>query len=190
MGLAHSLLLGKGTVLLTERRIRELLIPTITDADVEVMDIRVGGAGGRLRMTVTLDHHQRAITLDECGMWSRRFEEALDLAKDVPREYALDVSSPGLDWPLKQAWQFEKNVGRTLQLVYRAPELEDQLETTAKVARPVMGKKKKQKKLAAPPGHRLVEAELKAVRENGIVMGESDLYEFDRITEARVALPW
>ncbi len=191
MGLAHSLLLGKGKVVLTERRIREIIAPALTDEAVALLDVMVRGVSGRLQLAITLDHKERAITLDECATCSRAFEDRLDLADDVPREYALDVSSPGLDRPLSEAWQYTKNVGRAIKVVIRDPELDSQLEEPAPKRSKKEGKgKKKKKKLQIPPGHRLVEGELKAVQEDGVVVDEGELIPWGRITEARVALPW
>lgn len=100
----------------TPQRIRELIRPLLEGSDFELLDVRLGGGGGRLHITIFLDGRTEAITLDQCAKLSRRFEEQFDMRDDIPRNYALDVSSPGFDWPLEKDWQFRKNVGRTLQL--------------------------------------------------------------------------
>jgi len=97
----------------TPQQIRELVRPLLEGSDFELLDVRLHGSGGRLHITIFLDRRTGAITLDQCAQMSRRFEEEFDLRDEIPRVYALDVSSPGLDWPLQKDWQFRKSVGRT-----------------------------------------------------------------------------
>lgn len=89
---------------------RELL----ADTDIELMRVKIHPMPGRIKFAVILDHRLRGITIDELTEWSRRFEEELDRTSEVPREYALDVLSPGLEQPLTETWQFIKNAGREL----------------------------------------------------------------------------
>jgi len=65
------------------------------------------------RITVYLDS-MKGITLDECMAVSRFLESRLD--RNV-EDFELEVSSPGLDKPLKLPVQFEKNAGRFLDVV-------------------------------------------------------------------------
>ncbi len=105
--------------MVTSQRIRELIQPLLNDSGLVLMDIKLQGSSGRLKITVTLDHRERSILLDECASWSRAFEDVLDSAGDIPRQYALDITSPGLDWPLEEEWQFKKNIGRLLKVTFR-----------------------------------------------------------------------
>jgi ribosome maturation factor RimP len=65
------------------------------------------------KILVLLDSMQ-GVTIDECMMVSRLIEKNLDRDKE---DYDLEVSSPGLDRPLKLPFQYEKNIGRTLDVV-------------------------------------------------------------------------
>jgi ribosome maturation factor RimP len=80
----------------------------------ELFEVKVHAGRGRPQIVVVLDHRTHPITISELQTWSRRFEELLDMAEDVPRSYALDVTSPGLDNPLIHSWQFARNIGREL----------------------------------------------------------------------------
>jgi len=91
---------------------RELLSGT----DFELIGVQLQPLPGRLKFAVVLDHRTRGITIAEIEQWSRRFEDELDRNGEVPRQYALDVSSPGLTHPLTETWEFAKNVGRELNL--------------------------------------------------------------------------
>lgn len=56
------------------------------------------------------------MTFAKCQRISRYLESYLDEAKPLGEEYILDVSSPGVDRPLKFHRQYLKNVGRTLEV--------------------------------------------------------------------------
>lgn len=57
-----------------------------------------------------------AMTFAKCQRISRYLEGYLDEEKPLGEEYILDVSSPGVDRPLKFYRQYLKNVGRTLEV--------------------------------------------------------------------------
>jgi ribosome maturation factor RimP len=65
------------------------------------------------RILVLVDS-MKGITLDECRTVSRFLESKFD--RDV-EDYELEVSSPGLDRPLKLPIQYEKNTGRMLDVL-------------------------------------------------------------------------
>lgn len=65
------------------------------------------------KIVVYLDSVQ-GVTLDECMQVSRFLESRFDRNEE---DFELEVSSPGLDKPLKLPVQFEKNVGRMLDVV-------------------------------------------------------------------------
>ncbi len=102
--------------MVTSERVYDLIAPSLKDTDFELMAVKVRNFRGRVGFYITLDHHLRGITLDECTSWSRKFEDLLDMAEFIPRNYSLEVSSPGIGQPLKHEWQFRKNIGRTLTL--------------------------------------------------------------------------
>ena len=56
----------------------------------------------------------KGISIDECVRVSRELEEKLDRERE---DFALEVSSPGLDSPFRVIEQYQKNVGRKISLV-------------------------------------------------------------------------
>lgn len=57
------------------------------------------------------------ISLDECSEISRALSEKLDETDLIQGRYRLDVSSPGLDRPLKLIRQYRKNLGRMCKVM-------------------------------------------------------------------------
>ncbi|HLZ16274.1 MAG TPA: hypothetical protein VKQ08_04515 [Cyclobacteriaceae bacterium] len=66
------------------------------------------------KFTLILDGDQ-GITIDDCAAVSRSINESLET--EVPDPYTLEVSTPGLDHPLKLTRQYRKNIGRGLKVV-------------------------------------------------------------------------
>lgn len=102
--------------MLTPESIRARLLPLLEGSPIELVELKLQGGAGQPKFVVTLDHRERGIQIDEIEHWSRAFEDMFDMADDIPRTYALDVSSPGIGRPLVETWEFAKNVGRLLEI--------------------------------------------------------------------------
>ena len=66
------------------------------------------------KFTVIVDGDQ-GITIDDCANLSRALNESLEI--EVADPYTLEVSTPGLDHPLKLKRQYNKNIGRGLKVM-------------------------------------------------------------------------
>lgn len=67
------------------------------------------------KITVLLDG-DRGITIDDCSLLSRKLSDDLDKLDLLQENYTLEVSTPGVDQPLKWKRQYVKNIGRTLKV--------------------------------------------------------------------------
>ena len=74
---------------------------------------------------IIADKHQKisvfidsdsSLTLQKCQRISRYLEEFLDADESVGQKYTLEVSSPGVDRPLKYLRQYRKNTGRHIKV--------------------------------------------------------------------------
>ncbi len=74
-----------------------------------VVDAKVSRGG---LIQVFIDHPER-VTMDDCVMWHKKIEEVLDREKE---DFELQVSSAGLDLPLKDVRQYFKRTGETLKI--------------------------------------------------------------------------
>lgn len=66
-----------------------------------------------------IDDEDDAIGVDECAEVSRYIEAYMDADDRVPEDYVLEVSSPGLERPLKKPRHVERAVGEQVELVTR-----------------------------------------------------------------------
>jgi ribosome maturation factor RimP len=101
-------------------QITELITPFLNNDEVYVVDIQVAGRqGGRLKVTILLDA-DAGITIEQCASISRQLGAVMDegnfFGEDVP--FILEVSSPGIDFPLKSARQFRRNIGRSMAVTF------------------------------------------------------------------------
>lgn len=97
------------------------------DPDLFIVDVAVSDTPIRPKITVLADGEQ-GITIDQCATISRRINKRIEEEFGEEFSYVLEVSSPGLDFPLTQPQQFKRNVGRSLKV-----KLQDGTEKTGKL---------------------------------------------------------
>lgn len=85
---------------------------------VEVVDIDVGGSARRPIVRVFIDK-TGGVTLDDCEQFSRALSALFDVEDPIPTAYTLEVSSPGLDRPLKRRGDFVRSIGKLAKVVTR-----------------------------------------------------------------------
>jgi len=91
-------------------RVRELVAPVVADSGAELYDIEF--TGGILRILVDA---RGGIDIDAIKTISRSASRLLDDADPVPGRYTLEVSSPGLERPLRIRDHYEGAIGETVK---------------------------------------------------------------------------
>ena len=90
-------------------RVRELVGPALAACDLEVVDVEHRAAVLR----VSIDR-PGGVDLDTISTASRLVSEELDRHDVVPGRYVLEVSSPGVERPLRTSEHFRRFVGSTV----------------------------------------------------------------------------
>ena len=98
--------------------ISELVEAALPEIQGFLVDVAVRGERGSSVVEVFIDT-DRGITADQCAFVSRRLSSDLDRLNLIPGRYRIEVSSPGLDRPLKLPRQFARNLGRHLRVVHQ-----------------------------------------------------------------------
>lgn len=94
--------------------LRALLEPAVTALGFELVGVEfIRAKQGVLR--VYIDREQ-GITVDDCKTVSHQVSGILDVEDPIRGQYALEVSSPGLDRPLYQMKDFERFAGHEIAL--------------------------------------------------------------------------
>lgn len=96
-------------------QITEWLQPYLNNDQLYIVDLQVvGRQGGRIKVTILLDS-DAGITIEECASISRRLGGQMDESNFFGESpFTLEVSSPGVDFPLTFTRQYIRNVGRQL----------------------------------------------------------------------------
>ena len=88
---------------------------SLTDPGHFVVEVQVSGSAVQKKIKVVLDG-DHGITIEDCARVSRELAPRLDTLEMI-ENYTLEVSTPGLDQPLKLKRQYKKNIGRLLKIV-------------------------------------------------------------------------
>ena len=92
-----------------------LLKPVVESLGVELWELEYSAGRGNALLRVYIDSPE-GISLDDCERVSRAVSEVLDAEDPVPGHYTLEVSSPGLERPLRTAGHFARFVGETVSV--------------------------------------------------------------------------
>jgi ribosome maturation factor RimP len=93
--------------------------PYVRDAGFDLIEVQSGreSAGWVLRLFIDMaDGAEGAVSHEDCERVSRDVSAALDVADIIPHAYQLEVSSPGLDRPLRRERDFARFSGRSARI--------------------------------------------------------------------------
>lgn len=96
-------------------RLDELVRQSCSEAGVELVECDLFQAGNRKILRIFVDR-PTGVTIDDCAKVSRSLGARLDLEDVIPSAYNIEVSSPGLDRPLKTTRDFERNLGHLVRI--------------------------------------------------------------------------
>lgn len=145
--------------------VRLLVEECVVASQAVVVDLVIRGHYRKPVLEVYLDG-PGPVTTELCAEVSKRISAALDGKDLISADYRLEVSSPGLDRPLRYLWQYQKHLGRPFRF-----------------------------KLASPPeGSEPLTGTLSAVEEDVLIVKTAEATEtrvrFADVREARIVLPW
>jgi ribosome maturation factor RimP len=93
-------------------RLLALLQPAVEGLGYELWELEYQPGRGNALLRIYLDTAaEGGITVDDCERVSRAVSELLDASDPVPGNYTLEVSSPGIERPLRTARHFAPYVG-------------------------------------------------------------------------------
>lgn len=103
-------------ILENREKLDSLVQLACVEAGVELVEMDVFQAGKRKVLRLFVDS-EGGVTVDQCAKCSRSLGDALENDESIiPEAFTLEVSSPGLDRPLKTTRDFERNIGRLLRI--------------------------------------------------------------------------
>lgn len=101
-----------------------ILEPVIESLGYELVELefKPHGRGGLLRLYIdTPAESELGITLDDCERTSRQVSAVLDVEDPIPGAFELEVSSPGLNRPLRTLAHYAHFVGERVKIELNRP---------------------------------------------------------------------
>lgn len=130
-----------------------------------LIDLVVRGTQGRAVVEVFIDT-ETGVTTDLCALVSRELSRRIDAEELLSGSYRLDVSSPGIERPLKFPWQYTKHLGRPVRIRRKGAEDVEEVAGT------------------------LTSLDASGVSVQTGREGLPVVIPFSSIVEARIAMPW
>ncbi len=103
----------------TVRQLWEVLPPHLAEQGYELIEVEVTG-GGRPVVRLYLDK-PGGFTLDDCTQATRLLSPLLDTLDFLSERYLLEVSSPGIDRPLRRPEDFSRFHGESVRITTETP---------------------------------------------------------------------
>lgn len=102
------------------KQVSELIDPILSEMRFELIDVEYLSDRGRWVLRVYIDK-EGGVTLDDCAKVSGELGDLIDIKNIIEHDYVLEVSSPGLNRPLKKEADFIRAIGKKIKVRTRAP---------------------------------------------------------------------
>ncbi len=113
-----------------EQKTQDLVLPIIEQNRFELVDVEYVKEGGNWYLRCYIDK-EGGITIDDCELVSRALSDLLDEHDFIDDVYTLEVSSPGLDRPLRKDKDFERYMGSEIEIrLYKAVDKQKEFRGT------------------------------------------------------------
>lgn len=103
----------------TVAAITDLIEPVVVDMGYELVEVQFRNEQIGLVLRIII-YKGDGISLDDCSMVSREVSHLLEVEDLITKAYHLEVTSPGLDRPLKTERDFLRNMGKKIQIRFVA----------------------------------------------------------------------
>lgn len=106
-------------------QIRTIANRVAASQGLEIFDVQFRREAPGMVLRVQIDRpgpaatEHDSVSVEDCANVSRELSAILDVEDVVPTAYTLEVSSPGLDRPLRQAQDYVRFAGRSAKIVTR-----------------------------------------------------------------------
>ena len=103
-----------------EQKAEAILTPIVESKGFELVDVEYVKEAGTWYLRGYIDK-PGGITVNDCEDVSRAFSDILDEQDFIEDSYIMEISSPGLDRPLKKEKDFARSIGKDVEIkLYKA----------------------------------------------------------------------
>lgn len=107
-------------VKLIAEQVADLVEVVLEDMGIELIDVEYLSLRGRWVLRLYIDK-AGGVTIDDCARVSGEIGDLIDVKDIISHEYVLEVSSPGLDRPLKKEKHFREVIGMKVKVKMAVP---------------------------------------------------------------------
>src|SRR5262249_45098669 len=106
-------------------KVRDIAARVAADRGLEIFDVQFRREAPGMVLRIQIDRPgpaasaEESVSVDDCAHVSRDLSAILDVEDVVPSAYTLEVSSPGLDRPLRRPDDYRRFAGRLAKIVVR-----------------------------------------------------------------------
>jgi ribosome maturation factor RimP len=98
------------------QRIEQFVADSLDNPSYFVVEVTISTGKTQPKVMILLDGDE-GITIEACARISRLVGEFLESGDLISTSYILEVSSPGIDYPLSMRRQYTKNIGRSVKVI-------------------------------------------------------------------------
>ncbi|MCR4337085.1 MAG: hypothetical protein NUV91_04680 [Candidatus Omnitrophica bacterium] len=102
-------------------KIQSLVTQILDEQGLVLFHFRVRRQRKSLMIEILIDRSQGGITIEQCTVINKKVVHALDNLENFDEDYEIEVSSPGMDWPLKTKNDFLRVVGQDVRISFLEP---------------------------------------------------------------------
>jgi ribosome maturation factor RimP len=100
--------------------VRQIALPVVQEAGMELVDVEFLKEGGHWYLRIFIDKPE-GIDHEDCRFVSERIDRLLDEKDPIPHSYTLEVSSPGIERPIKKLEDYNRFMGKLAVITTFAP---------------------------------------------------------------------
>lgn len=108
-----------GATLIT-RQVTDLVQPILDEIGFELVEVEYLSKYGKWVLRIYIDR-EGGVTIDDCARVSRELGDLIDIKNVIEHGYVLEVSSPGIDRPLKNERDFTRAIGKKIKVKMAEP---------------------------------------------------------------------
>ena len=98
-----------------KQKINDCIVVWLEELNLELVELIVRAEGKMIVIEVFADKSHGAITMDECASINKRLNRKIEEEQWIKEIYVVEVSSPGLDRPLKTSQDFLRGAGKRVR---------------------------------------------------------------------------
>ena len=110
-------------------RIHHIVQSVVQQSGLDLVELKIQQRLNQINIQLLIDWPKGGITIDECTRVNKELARQFDEQSDIAELYTLEVSSPGIDRPLKTLKDFNRATGRDIHVFLNVP-VENKIEHT------------------------------------------------------------